>query len=195
MKRIGIGGTVVIMLLLAQFISLRSWAQVDGGTAGDLLGSLGFSAGLGVMFLPQPDILEAQIINGIVRVKREEYQKIGLWLETNYVFDVCGGDYIAPGFFIGTQLINVDGKGEVFNSVAGGPMISFRRLPLGAGDNKAINLGAGYFITHLTVLGDHVHENKPAPPNEDEVRTKSISTQGWMAMVSFQITKVSVKRK
>jgi hypothetical protein len=185
-------------------------------------GSMGFGVGVGMMFLHQPQILDASLDNGIVRVKDEEEISKGLWLETHYLFDKYAPGrvaeyrkegkeatakgvsrksidefsldhhYVSCGPFIGLQL-DTTGQQDIVNSIAVGGMVSLKRTPINDPDNSALNIGVGYTWTKINVLGDRVHANQPLPGGETSLRMKKVEEQGLMVIISFNFLSTGKK--
>jgi hypothetical protein len=134
----------------------------------------------------KPRIEGARVIDGRVRVEREQSAIPRILLESHYFFtpalDLPG---LVPrgrwgfGPFVGLQSSTED----ILEAYALGVMIGFRPLDELRG---SFNLGLAAVIDpNKLVLGDNVHENRPPPGGETEARTKEETSVGVGIVASF----------
>ena len=147
-------------------------------------GGLGFSVGAGITFFPAEDELieEAEIINGIVRIKREGKAVSRMMLESHYFFilDNESNGKWGIGPFVGI-LTNED---QLLDAFGLGVMVGLRRL--GESSSRSLNFGAGWvWDRNCKVLGDGIYANMLLPEGETEIRYKYKTLGGFIVIVSF----------
>jgi hypothetical protein len=178
----------LIILLLASFNSIAEETKSAKSTEGQLFDpkQLGIGVGVGAMFLDDTNIKDTTIENGIVRVTSEEDVNKSVWLETHYLIDKYRfGPYTSWGPFLALQ---VGSENDVFDSIAFGVMVSWKRTPISdTGNKNAFNIGVGWASTKVDVLGDGIEENQSLPTGIESVRTKEIDTGGPVLMFSFSV--------
>ena len=129
-------------------------------------------------------VSEAELVNGIVRVKDSDNSRARLMLESHYFFKnqqpVLGlpvGD-VGFGPFMALQ----PGTDEIIEAVALGAMIGFRK---GTG-SESFNIGIGMIVDPNTrILGDGLKANGPLPTGETEIRYKEEPQTGVVILASF----------
>ncbi|MFA5939652.1 MAG: hypothetical protein WC809_09895 [Sinimarinibacterium sp.] len=136
----------------------------------------GFGIGVGATFDGEPNIKDAQVVDGVVRVLDEEKHSRGLWLETHLQVYKCG--WFAVGPFVAAQ---VDGD-NVFEGLGAGIMFLGSR---GDKTNLAFNIGIGYASVPVRVLGDGIEDGEPLPGMETQVRFKDTDDERWLLLFSF----------
>lgn len=181
----------------------------DGYTAPSPLGGLGFGLGISMSadLARQSHIVEANNINGIVRVKDTQDVIVGFVLEAHYFFNQ--GNWNPPysrnwnptwgtGPFVAVEM---GGSGSA--PTAAGPisayglgwMIGFREPTWDYTDptnpkprytgNLSWNFGLGLRVDPgARVLGDGLVANQPIPPG-DQIRYKTSPRYGLMVVSSF----------
>jgi hypothetical protein len=130
----------------------------------------------------------AEVVNGIVRITKEQSTVPRILLEAHYF--VLQGDCVQTGqqkkeCMRGSgPFIALQSSGEeVLDGFALGWMYGWRRKP---NQTNSFNLGAGFILDrNVQVLGDGMEANQPLPPGETEVRYKDESRWGALLFTSF----------
>ena len=160
----------------------------------------GLEFGVGISFtldVGKTDrVREAELVNGVVRVKDEDNGRARIMLESHYFFKPCqsadgqpiagcslpfglkGGDF-GWGPFMALQ----PGTDNIIEAVALGAMLGFRRPGEGS---ESFNLGLGVVVDPNTrVLGDGLIANQPLPAGETAIRYKEEMQTGLLLLASF----------
>lgn len=162
----------------------------------------GLEFGVGISFTADVGsndrVTEAELVNGLVRVKDEDNGRARIMLESHYFFKPCqnpngtpmakencslpfgltGGDF-GWGPFIALQ----PGTDNIIEAVAIGGMVGFRRPGTGT---ESFNLGLGVVIDPNTrILGDGIVANEPLPVGETTIRYKEKMQTGVLLLASF----------
>jgi len=144
----------------------------------DFFSKLNWGAGLGYVldFEGKERIGDADVVNGIVRIKDENDASVSLLLEAHYFFhprydsqqlDIKAGDW-GVGPFVAAQVGNED----LIETVALGVMMGWRRKAV-ANSGNSFNIGVGIAVDpDAQVFGDGVEANKPLPVGETAIRYK-----------------------
>ncbi|MCI5167097.1 MAG: hypothetical protein D3903_13635 [Candidatus Electrothrix sp. GM3_4] len=153
----------------------------------ELLGGFNFGIALGLtMDVGSNESVEsAEVVNGIVRVTKEENDVPRIMLETHYFFtpdyelwDHDQGEW-GVGPFVGIQ----NGSNEIIEYIGAGVMIGFRRTNQ---STDSFNIGLGVVLDpSVKILGDGIEENQLLPTGETAVRYKETSQLGLLAMISY----------
>ncbi|WP_447970197.1 hypothetical protein [Nitrospira sp. M1] len=132
--------------------------------------------------------------NGIVRVDRDNNTTANFLLESHYFFTpkmefCCGlgqGDW-GVGPFVGVR----PGTDNIIEAVGAGIMVGFKRANIVASDiatqrGDSFNLGLGVMVNpNAKVLGDGIRKDQPLPTGESDVRFKTTTELGWLAVFSY----------
>ncbi|WP_339136085.1 MAG: hypothetical protein WGN25_19705 [Candidatus Electrothrix sp. GW3-4] len=171
-------------------------SEESTGANTELLGGFKFGVALGLtMDLGDNNRVEsADVVNGIVRVTKEENDVPRIMLETHYfftpppekIFGKTIADYLDHkqgelgfGPFVAIQ----NGSNEFVEYIGAGIMLGFRRS---TGSTNSFNIGLGIVVDpSAKVLGDGIEENQPLPEGETAVRFKETSQLGLLALVSY----------
>ncbi|MDF2496358.1 hypothetical protein [Sphingomonas sp.] len=130
-------------------------------------------------------VVEAEIVDGLVRAVKTDNSKARIMLESHYFFtpsySLFGLDEDEWG--IGPFLAVRPGSDDVIDAIAFGGMIGFRY----AKDSKSsFNIGMGLVIDpSVQILGKGLELDRPLPGNETEIRFRQTSQKGMLLMVSF----------
>jgi hypothetical protein len=166
----------------------------------------GFGAGLGIVVdVEKGRVSDAEVVNGVVRVKKDDDLGPRVVLNLHYFFSgacdpdpstgkarvdkwcrkaIVNGDEVAIpmrgwGPFVAVQ----PGTGEAIQAVGGGLLWGWRRHP---DKPDSFNVGFGALVDqNVKVLGDGIKENKPLPNGETEIRFKETSRWGLLLMASW----------
>ncbi|RWX47009.1 hypothetical protein H206_03112 [Candidatus Electrothrix aarhusensis] len=153
----------------------------------ELLGGFNFGIALGLtMDIGSNERVEsAEVVNGIVRVTKEENDVPRIMLETHYFFtpdyELLNHDQGEWGIgpFVGIQ----NGSNEIIEYIGAGVMLGFRRT---SESTDSFNIGIGVVLDpSVKILGDGIEENQPLPTGETAVRYKETSQLGLLAMISY----------
>ncbi|WP_109356537.1 hypothetical protein [Sphingorhabdus sp. EL138] len=161
---------------------------------GTKFGGIEFGAGIGFSYdLGSNDrVSEAELVNGVVRIKKSDNVQARLMLESHYFFtpkfDLFSlknsgqsSDDNMWGFgpFVAIQ----PGGDNLIEAVGGGLMFGFRRSKK---STESFNLGFGvlYDINSKT-LGDGILPNEPLPMGETEIRFREQEQSGFLIMSSY----------
>jgi len=132
-------------------------------------------------------VVDASIVNGVVRVNEENNDIVRFMLETHYFFpftsDHWYGDKGKGGWgpFVAFEPAS-DGGGPI-RSIGAGIMFGWRR---DKARSDSFNFGIGAIMdSSVKVLGDGVRENEPLPSGETEIRYKKTSQGGLLLLLSF----------
>lgn len=167
--------------------SLKPSEQVPVKTSGsneDWVKSFGLSLGAGLIAPNDRNITGTTVQNGIVRVTSEQDFIPALWLSSQWVYRT--GRMTGFGPFIG---LGMDNKGGLFDNAGIGLAFSMAFEPWKTRGEKqnALNIGVGWGVQKVSVLGDGVIENEPLPEGEESVRYKEKYSHGPMILVSFTV--------
>ena len=148
----------------------------------------GLELGVGLSFTvdvgKRDRIVDAQLVNGIVRINKATNSRARLMLESHYFFKpkpILGleEDMWGIGPFVAIQ----GGTDEIIEAIGLGLMIGFRRV---ATESKSFNLGVGFVVDpNVKVLGDGILRDRPLPAGETEIRFKDDAQSGVMLIASF----------
>jgi len=154
----------------------------------------GIEFGVGISFTldigSSDRIAEAELVNGIVRVKDENNGVARIMLESHYFFTPGGtGLFGTPagqwghGPFIAVQ----PGTDDIIQAIGAGWMWGFRRPVAQGGDTgQSFNIGVGIVVDPNTrVLGDGIVENQPLPAGETSIRYREEMQTGVVVLASF----------
>jgi hypothetical protein len=153
----------------------------------EILGGFNFGIALGLtMDIGSDESVEsAEVVNGIVRVTKEENNVPRIMLETHYFFtpdhQLWAHDQGEWGIgpFVGIQ----NGSNEIIEYIGAGVMIGFRRTNQ---STDSFNIGLGVVLDpSVKILGDGIEENQALPTGETAVRYKETSQMGLIAMISY----------
>ncbi|XCN74530.1 MAG: hypothetical protein Q3M24_07235 [Candidatus Electrothrix aestuarii] len=161
----------------------------------ELLGGFKFGVALGLtMDLGDNDRVEsAEVVNGVVRVTKDNNYSPRIMLETHYFFtpDPEKDLYLKNGKFLGHQegefgigpfVAIQNGSDDFIEYIGAGVMLGFRR----GNTKESFNIGLGVVVDPSSqILGDGIVENQPLPEGETAVRYKETSQLGLLAMVSY----------
>ncbi len=152
---------------------------------------LGFHLGVGVGFSAdlggRSRVDEAEIVNGVVRVKQKSMAIPRILLETHYfitpdfnLFGLVPMGLWGVGPFIGIQASTE----EIIDSFAGGLMVGLRRADL----SQSLNVGIGAILDrNAKTLGGGFRDGQPPPAGESTVRFRENSrwALGFFVSVGF----------
>lgn len=169
----------------------RDSANESGGTR--QFGGLEF--GVGISFTldigTSDRISDAELVNGIVRVRDENNGVARIMLESHYLFvQNRRGPFGTPsgrwghGPFIALQ----PGTDDIIEAIGIGWMLGFRRPvpPDGEDTGQSFNLGFGIVVDPNTrILGDGIVANQPLPDGETAIRYQEQMQTGILALASF----------
>lgn len=176
-------------------------ATVVSPTLPKPLDGLNFGAGIAVTF-GQQRVVQAKVINNIVRVTEVGNVMAGIVFEFHYFFvpnipflgGLVGPSNWGHGPFVAVDVSTGDGS-NVLAGVSMGYMVGFRRTRLTTldgknhyltTDNNSWNFGVGFRVDpRATVLGDGVVANLPPPTGETDARLKTVPRYGVMLLTSF----------
>lgn len=153
--------------------------------AQDPFGRLGFGVALSLThdLGSHSRVEEAQLANGIVRLKDEGNDLARVMLETHYFFDA--GSLWRKKFGLGPFVAVQPGSEDIIDAVGFGGMIGFKRDSELLGQSS-FNLGIGGVVDpDSTVLADGIRENQPLPAGETEIRFKEKSQWGLLFLTSY----------
>jgi hypothetical protein len=148
---------------------------------------LGVDFGLGLsLTFDRSRIKEAEVVNGVVRVREEERYIPRVNLETHYFFPmgkqdsgVCSENRCGIGPFLGV----LASKDDVVDAVSFGLATGFRK---DAKQSESFNFGIGIvWDRKVKELGDGIRENEPLPAGETQVRFKERGDAGYVLLFSF----------
>jgi hypothetical protein len=157
---------------------------------------------------------EAEIVDGVVRIKKDSDVRARVMLET-HVF-AKGFKYLpvveeeddgddddneprismrradsapevarVPMVGLGPFVAIQPGSDQIIDAVALGIMVGFRRTQ-SLKDSSSLNIGFGYVVDPDTqLLGEGIEPNKPLPGNETQIRFRHTSQGGILFLTSF----------
>ena len=182
--------TLITTLLCCFLFASHSFAEepdpidMETTTASKIDGfKFGVAVGL-TMNLGEDNVEKAELINNIVRIKKEGNYQPGFMLETHYFF--TPGEFLGHkrgewglGPFVGIQT----GSNEVIKNISAGMMIGFRRTER----DESFNIGLGIALDpSVQVLGDGIEENKVLPADYDgKIFLKETGQWGVLALLSY----------
>lgn len=148
-------------------------AEADAKSAIDFEGKLGFGVGIGFSWGRGPERVEdAEVVNGVVRVKRAATDKPRLFLEAHKFVWVNRARGIGVGPFVSVQ----SGADDALSSWGAGIMFGFREEAKQGDEPTSWNLGVGYlWDADVKTLGDGVVADAPLPEGETDIRYKNTS--------------------
>jgi hypothetical protein len=160
----------------------NKFAEVPEG-----LQNLGFGVGIGLSGLFTPEVNEAVVENGTVRITDEQWTRREFWFETHYlIYQSCLFEINRPyghGPFAAISVLNDQG---LFNSVGLGWLVSLKRTEATDLENKsAFNVGVGVQFTGFDVLRDDLVEGEKIPAGAENNLLKRVDGLGWLIMFSF----------
>ena len=157
-------------------------ANTQNKNAVDDFSGFGFSTGIALTFYvgTEKPVEDAELIDGIVRITKENNPRIRIMNETHYFFVIDRDGKCGIGPFVGLL-----SSGEQFiDAFALGGMIGLRRL--GEKSSRSLNFGFGWvWDRNVKVLGDGVIANHSLPPGEAEIRFKYKTLGGIFIITSF----------
>lgn len=145
---------------------------------------LNWGVGLAYTYIQgKASIDEAEVIDGVIRIKREHKRSAALMLESHYFLEKDIKKYnttMGIGPFAAVNVIDTEGKAP--RAYGLGLMAGFKRQP----DLKdSWNIGVGYFVdTRVKRLGSGLSEGQALPGTETEIRYKETDSGGFMFMLS-----------
>lgn len=176
----------------------------------------GFNWGVGIGFgaFQKKNISDASVVDGKVRVNKEERYMTSLMLESHYYFTstdfqgkvtqltnaiksqtfstiVLASQALSEshtcgiGPFMAIQLTDLSqDNGNALDVLGAGFMVGCTRIK-GEAQNSAWNIGIGAFVDkNLKVLGDGIQDGQPLPGNETQIRFKTIDSIGLLVLFS-----------
>jgi hypothetical protein len=148
-------------------------AEADAKSAIDFEGKLGFGVGIGFSWGRGAERVEdAEVVSGVVRVKRAATDKPRLFLEAHKFVWVHRAQGIGVGPFVSVQ----SGADDALSSWGAGIMVGFREKAKQGDEPTSWNLGLGYlWDADVKTLGDGVVADAPLPEGETEIRYKNTS--------------------
>jgi hypothetical protein len=156
-------------------------------TAGQKFGGIEF--GVGISFTldvgKNNRVSEAEVVNGIVRVKDEDNGRARIMLESHYFFTPDWAPFgVEPGDFGWGPFIALQpGTDNIVEAVALGAMMGFRRPVEGT---ESFNIGLGVVVDPNTrILGEGIRADQPLPIGETTVRYKEQMQTGVLLLASF----------
>lgn len=164
-----------------------------GGGATQKFGGLEF--GVGLSFTADVGtsdrVSDAELVNGIVRVKDENNGIARIMLESHYLFTpnrtslfgVPAGRW-GHGPFVAIQ----PGTDDIIQAIGAGWMIGFRRPAPATGEDtgQSFNIGFGVVVDPNTrILGDGIVANQPLPAGETAIRYTEEMQIGALLLFSF----------
>ncbi len=135
---------------------------------------------------------EAEVIDGVVRVRKTVNHRPRILLETHYFWrlhaeastvNARGGAVTIQEADIGLgPFVAIQGSGEELLEAFGvGVMLGFKRDA-----ESSFNIGGGILLDpNVRVLGDGIRPNEPLPGGESEIRFKEEAGWGFLTLVSF----------
>lgn len=168
-----------VIILTTIFIFALTLNSIASDTP-DTGGISNFSGGIAAFTLSKPEIVNATIENGIVRVTEKRSFRAGPWLQANWVHGTKDDNAkeVAWGLFVGTEISN---ENKIFRSIGIGVLMQFRR----GKDNLPINLGIGPQWTSIQVLGSGLIDNQSVPTGVESIRYRTETHPGVVMCVSF----------
>lgn len=130
-------------------------------------------------------VKNADIVDGIVRVTKENNATARIMLESHYFFtpDKVFGCRTDGNFGWGPYIALQPGTDEIIEAIGLGLMIGFKR---GAQKSGSWNFGLGMVVDpNVQILGDGFEENRPPPGTETQIRYKETDQWGVMFLSSF----------
>jgi len=131
-------------------------------------------------------VASAEIVDGIVRINKEQDKVARIMLESHYFFPTKTKRFLGlvdPGKWGWGPFFAVQpGTEEIIEAIGFGIMVGFRR---GANSDNSWNMGLGYVVDpEVQILGDGFIENQAPPGSETTVRFKTKSQQGAFLIFS-----------
>lgn len=151
--------------------------EEEAGAAKSFMGS-NWAVGIGYSFGQGPKrITEAEVVNGVVRVKQDDTDKPIVLLEVHRLFE------IGPRFGVGPFASFQTGSDDAVLGFGVGVQFGWRdSAPKSSG---GFLLGVGYGWTQgVKTLGDGIVANEPLPEGETEIRYKTQSAESIFVFVS-----------
>lgn len=177
---------VITALLISSTVLADGGTAVAGGKAKteDWKEEFGLSLGAGAIIPNRKNITDATISNGIVRVTGEQQVIPSFWLTTHWTYRPTAFTGVGP--FVGLGLNTDQG---LFSSMAAGVMLSLTRTKWEERGKRqpAFNIGLGYGVQKIKVLGNGIKEDSYLPENEEAIRYKDRYTHGPVLLFSFSV--------
>ena len=152
---------------------------------------VGFNWGVALAFMSlngKSSITDAKVIDGVVRINKEQSRSVALMLETHYLvhmptWKVQNETEVGIGPFVAIRVADINGVNNTasnINAYGVGLMLGFTEQQL-----RSWNIGAGYFVdTQVKALGSGLAEGQPLPGTETAIRFKETDSNGWMFLIS-----------
>lgn len=172
---------VLSLISLTSFVYAEDPAKIDPNSWQK---DFGLSLGAGVIIPEQKNISDAIVSNGIVRVTDEQRAIPSLWLTTHWTYRPTR--FTGYGPFIGLGMNTDQG---LFSGMALGGMVSLTHKawePRGT-KQSSLNIGVGYGIQKIKVLGNGITEDALLPENEESIRFKNKYSHGPVILFSFTV--------
>ena len=177
---------LIVSLLL---INIVIWTCATAYAEKDFAGiNFGVGVSLTIDIGDHDRVESAELVNGIVRINKENNDIPRIMLETHYMFlpqvDFLGIDSIEPGKwgwgpFVGIQ----NGSNEIIEAIGAGIMLGFIR---NEETKDSFNIGVGMVVDpSVKILGDGIKENQYLPEGETEIRYKETSQWGILILSSY----------
>lgn len=146
-------------------------AEADAQSADSFESKYGLGVGIGFSWgRGEERVDDAEVVNGVVRVKRESTDKPRLFLEAHKFLWVNSTRSIGAGPFVSIQ----SGADDALSSWGLGAMFGFRDDAAKGEHLTGWNLGLGYlWDADVKTLGDGVTADAPLPEGETEIRYKN----------------------
>lgn len=145
---------------------------------------LNWGAGVSVTFdlAGLERISDAEVVNGVVRVKDEDDVRARIMLESHYFFtDRPGFGLDAGDWGHGPFFALQPGSDDIIEAAALGWMIGFRQK----GSDRSFNIGLGVAVDpNVRTLGDGIIRDQPLPAGETEVRYREEAQYGLILIFS-----------
>ena len=131
---------------------------------------------------------EAELVDGVVRVKKTLNHRPRVLFETHYFWQLDAetittdaGTIEEADIGIGPFAAIQGSSEEVLEAFGIGMMVGFKR-----DEGSSFNIGIGIMLDPtVRVLGDGVQPNEPLPNGESEIRFKEEPRWGVLTLVSF----------
>jgi len=164
-------------------LAVADYRQQKAATK-DFLGvSLGVSFGVSFDAEAGDRVDEAEVVNGIVRVKKESNARPRVLLEAHHFWPINAKDPDIAKMGLGPFAAIQGSDKEVVEGFAFGLMLGLKRKPISP---SSFNIGFGFVVDpSVKTLGDGLAANQPLPTGETQVRLKEESRVGVVLLVSF----------
>ncbi len=166
---------ILINFILFMLLPSASFSEPNKNFAG-------WDWGLGVSLTvdtgSRDRVEEASIIDGTIRVNKDNNAIPRIMLELHHFIWTWSDDTVGLGLFSGIQ----PGGDDIIDAFGGGIMMGFRKNKT---DFLSFNIGVGVMVDPNTkVLGDGFVANQAPPGTETEVRFKETEQIGILVLVS-----------